>query len=215
MGNIFNKHKTLSVGLVIVVTPLVAKLFGWCLGKCKIALLPPAKIESEERNEVIFFPELAITGKNPAGYHWSNISKLLSIVREARHQLDMCLYLVTLPELANVVISLHQTGICVRLIVEGSNVGGLGCQVDRLRRSGVDVVTRNQTGLMHHKFIIVDGKILLSGSFNWTYQAVTHNNENVIVTSNPVIVNQFNHQFNLLLQECEKFSDTVSKRGDR
>ena len=67
MGNIFNKHKTLSVGLVIVVTPLVAKLFGWCLGKCKIALLPPAKIESEERNEVIFFPELAITGKNPAG----------------------------------------------------------------------------------------------------------------------------------------------------
>ena len=67
MGNIFNKHKTLSVGLVIVVTPLVAKLFGWCLGKCKIALLPPAKIESVERNEVIFFPELAITGKNPAG----------------------------------------------------------------------------------------------------------------------------------------------------
>ena len=67
MGNTFNKHKTLSVGLVIVVTPLVAKLFGWCLGKCKIALLPPAKIESVERNEVIFFPELAITGKNPAG----------------------------------------------------------------------------------------------------------------------------------------------------
>ena len=46
------------------------------------------------------------------------------------------------------------------------------------------------------------------------FQAVTHNNENVIVTSNPVIVNQFSHQFNLLLQEC-KFSETVSKRGDR
>ena len=50
---------------------------------------------------------------------------------------------------------------------------------------------------------------------NDVFQAVTHNNENVIVTSNPVIVNQFDHQFNLLLQECEKFSDTVSKRGDR
>ena len=46
------------------------------------------------------------------------------------------------------------------------------------------------------------------------FQAVTHNNENVIVTSNPVIVNQFSHQFNLLFQEY-KFSETVSKRGDR
>ena len=57
-----------------------------------------------------------------------------------------------------------------RLIVEKTNIGCPGCQVERLMRSGVSVVIRNQMGLMHNKFIIIDGSVLMSGSFNWTKQ---------------------------------------------
>ena len=60
-----------------------------------------------------------------------------------------------------------------RLIIEASSVGVPGCQVSRMRRSGVEIVVRRQTGLMHNKFILIDNNILITGSFNWTYQVLT------------------------------------------
>ncbi len=33
----------------------------------------------------------------------------------------------------------------------------------------------------HHKFAIVDGRTLLNGSFNWTAQAASGNNESVVI----------------------------------
>jgi len=41
---------------------------------------------------------------------------------------------------------------------------------------------------MHHKFAIVDGRLLINGSFNWTRQAVLYNQENCVVTDNGSLV---------------------------
>lgn len=45
-----------------------------------------------------------------------------------------------------------------------------------------DVPIVNKALDMHHKLAIIDGHILIIGSFNWTVKA-TRNNENLIVTS--------------------------------
>ena len=56
---------------------------------------------------------------------------------------------------------------------------------------------------MHHKFAIVDQRLLISGSFNWTMQAVMGNKENVIVTTEPLIVGPFVEQFEKLWSEFD------------
>ena len=63
---------------------------------------------------------------------------------------------------------------------------------------------------MHHKFVIVDGKTLINGSFNWTRQAVFGNNENVLITSDDLIVSKFKQEFNKLWDQFDpdlEFSD--------
>lgn len=51
---------------------------------------------------------------------------------------------------------------------------------------------------MHHKFAIVDGKILVNGSFNWTRQAVLSNRENVVITRDSALVEGFKKEFTVM-----------------
>jgi cardiolipin hydrolase len=34
---------------------------------------------------------------------------------------------------------------------------------------------------MHHKFVIIDNKVLITGSLNWSAHGVNNNNENIII----------------------------------
>ena len=50
---------------------------------------------------------------------------------------------------------------------------------------------------MHHKFAIIDGSVLINGSFNWTRAAVLTNRENVVITTDaPGLIDDFRTEFN-------------------
>ena len=48
---------------------------------------------------------------------------------------------------------------------------------------------------MHHKFCIVDNNITITGSYNWTYYAESRNIENVLITDDELIANQYEKEF--------------------
>merc|ERR1719228_742714 len=98
----------------------------------------------------------------------SSLFKMLKWLSSAEQTLDICIFLFTCHEFANLALECQSRGVVVRLIVEQSSVGVAGCQVGRLRQAGVRVRTRRTPGLMHHKFALVDNSILVNGSFNWT-----------------------------------------------
>merc|ERR1719244_1359562 len=103
----------------------------------------------------------------------SQMSQLLNLLTKAEHKLDICIFLFTSFEMA---------------------------QIARLRQCGAFVKTMTSTGLMHHKFAMIDNNMLLNGSFNWTGQAVLKNNENIIVSSNTTLVSRFAGEFERLWQ---------------
>lgn len=54
---------------------------------------------------------------------------------------------------------------------------------------------------MHHKFALLDSRMLITGSLNWTMTAVQSNKENVIVTEEPELVRPYEDEFNKLWEE--------------
>lgn len=49
--------------------------------------------------------------------------------------------------------------------------------------------------LMHHKFVIIDKTLLITGSINWTMAAFFGNFENILVTNECTAVTSFLNEF--------------------
>jgi hypothetical protein len=61
-----------------------------------------------------------------------------------------------------------------------------------------------EDSLMHHKFCVLDGRDVLTGSYNWTNKAAQSNQENVVLTTgDPELAQRFEREFRRLTQQPE------------
>ncbi len=51
---------------------------------------------------------------------------------------------------------------------------------------------------MHNKFAVIDMSVIITGSFNWTTQAVQHNQENILFFENKDIAKLYAEEFEKL-----------------
>ena len=54
---------------------------------------------------------------------------------------------------------------------------------------------------MHDKFCVVDNVFVLTGSFNWTFQAGSHNQENVLIVDHPYYCEKYATEFDKLWKQ--------------
>jgi mitochondrial cardiolipin hydrolase len=101
-------------------------------------------------------------------------------------------------------IDLHKKGVKVRIITDDDQSASNGSDVQRMRKEGIPIEMDSTPYHMHNKFAVIDGVLLLNGSYNWTTTANTKNNENMIVTNNKSLVQQFSSQFENLWKEFSK-----------
>lgn len=124
-----------------------------------------------------------------------NIAFYLS---QAKKSIDLCVFTISDDVLSGCLKTLHEKGIKIRIITDGNKMQDAGSQVKELARCGIDVKVDNSRYHMHNKFGIVDGRIAFTGSYNWTYTAKMHNQENLVITTNFTIVHKFIDEFELL-----------------
>lgn len=132
------------------------------------------------------------------------LESISDILKQARHSLDICVFTITDDRLAGDILYCHQRGVNVRIITDDDKINDHGSSIKELKHAGVPVKIDHSRYHMHHKFGIIDSKIVFTGSFNWTYTASKHNQENLLVTTNTDIVKQYCDQYELLWNEMFK-----------
>ncbi len=128
-------------------------------------------------------------------------NKLLLLCASAQLTLDISIFTLADNRLAEAVIATHQRGIDVRIITDDEKIYDAGSDIEHLKRAGIAVRTDNSSAHMHHKFALIDSHTLVNGSFNWTRSASQYNQENILVTHEPLLVAAYRDEFEKLWRE--------------
>jgi phosphatidylserine/phosphatidylglycerophosphate/cardiolipin synthase-like enzyme len=129
--------------------------------------------------------------------------RLLTLIREARQSIYFMAYSFTSQELADAMIARARDGLRLAGVFERSQYeSNYGTQFDRLREAGIDVRLDGNPRNMHHKVIILDGEIVVTGSYNFSYSAETKNDENTLIIHQPEIAASFLAEFNRIFDQA-------------
>ncbi|XP_007551691.1 mitochondrial cardiolipin hydrolase [Poecilia latipinna] len=188
------------VGLGVMALSLSLELLGWVFGRCR---------RRRTLNKVLFFPSKVscvehLFSQNsacscfcplPHGVETS-FSCLLRHILSASSSLDLCVFSFSNMDLSRAVLLLHSKGVTIRVLSDKDYSAITGSQIGVLRKAGVCVRCDAGSVHMHHKFAVVDGRLLITGSLNWTLTAVQSNMENIIITEEAELVQPFIKEFN-------------------
>ncbi len=119
----------------------------------------------------------------------------------ATSSVNIAMLTLTRSDLAQELVTLKSSSVKVRVILDNNT--DTGTQFPFLQTNGIDIRLKGTaiTGLLHHKYAIIDAdkasteSRVITGSYNWTNSAETVNSENTLIIFDRQIANEFLQEF--------------------
>ena len=98
----------------------------------------------------------------------------------------------------------HKRGIHIKIIMDSQRASERYSKSRFLKNKGIDVRFRkglrmgrreHKNGSMHNKFAVIDGKVLITGSYNWSISAEKWNYENLLIVTSSEVAEIFDKKF--------------------
>ena len=122
-------------------------------------------------------------------------------LRRAVVSVDICVFTITDNQLCDEILHVHRRRLPVRIITDNDKAEDHGSDIETLHKAGVPVRTDETQYHMHHKFTVLDGQSVITGSYNWTRGAAEQNNENLVIITERPTVADFIAEFEKLWRE--------------
>jgi len=121
--------------------------------------------------------------------------EIIKNINQAEAFINMAMYIFTDREIALPLVKAQERGVKVRLYLDKEQVEYQYSQSRFLVQGGIKTRISSNKYIMHNKFAIIDNRILITGSYNWTFSANNRNDENLMVIDDPEIIEIFQNQF--------------------
>jgi phosphatidylserine/phosphatidylglycerophosphate/cardiolipin synthase-like enzyme len=141
--------------------------------------------------EAIFSPERSIK------------ESLLEECESVASTMDVAVREITSPDMAHALMKAKGRGVKVRVIADSKQAKMKSSQITYLINQGIPVkVLRGKDyGVMNHRFVILDAKKVVTGSFDWSETSEKWNYENILIISDPEVVASYQKEFDRLWRE--------------
>jgi cardiolipin hydrolase len=165
----------------------------------EIASLQKDKANLENRVSELEAKNVAIDGEpiilavrfSPKG---GAASQVIYWIGRANESIHILIYSFTLDSIGDAILSAYHRGVDIKIVFEKSQISKYS-EYFRLAEIGVQVRNDTNPNFMHHKVAIIDGYIVLIGSFNWTDSADEENNEDLLVIRSHDLASDLEQEF--------------------
>lgn len=133
-------------------------------------------------------------------------AELKTFIDEAKRALDVAVYKLDLPEIAEALARAKSRGVRVRVVIDSDALDKRGdsdspTAFDILQDAGIPVVADERSGIMHNKFVVRDGDTVWTGSWNMTEVGTYLNDNNAIIVHSPELAATFESEFEQMFTE--------------
>lgn len=160
--------------LVVLVTLLVQENF---IGQSKEIFSKPLlehrqPIANQGSIDVIFSPKGGAT------------AAIIKTIEQAQNSLLVAAYSFTSSDIAKALLKAKNRGVKIRIILDKSQMSQKYSAATFFSNQGFDLRIDVKHAIYHNKFMVIDEKTIITGSFNFTKAAEFKNAENLLLIKN-------------------------------
>lgn len=126
------------------------------------------------------------------------VSALLGAINSATSNIRFMTFSFTRDDLGEALLAQAEAGIDIEGLFETTGSETRFSEMPRLLCAGLDVRQDGNNGILHHKVFVIDGETVITGSFNYSNNAVESNDENVLIIREPAIARLYLDEFERL-----------------
>jgi phosphatidylserine/phosphatidylglycerophosphate/cardiolipin synthase-like enzyme len=132
-------------------------------------------------------------------------ARLVELILEAQESIFFMAFSFTADDIgAAIVDAASNRGLAVSGVMEEEQVNtNQGTEYDAFVQAGLDIRLDGNEGQMHHKVIIIDRSIVITGSYNFSASAETRNDENLVIIHDPVISGYYLDEFQRVYDQAQ------------
>jgi phosphatidylserine/phosphatidylglycerophosphate/cardiolipin synthase-like enzyme len=117
-------------------------------------------------------------------------------IQQARKEVLVLAYSFTAKPIAQALVEAKLRGVHVEIVLDQSNEKEEHTDLHFFMEQGMAPVIDSHHAIAHNKVMIIDGRTLVTGSFNFTHQAEAENAENLLVIKgHPELVHAYRQDF--------------------
>jgi phosphatidylserine/phosphatidylglycerophosphate/cardiolipin synthase-like enzyme len=106
---------------------------------------------------------------------------ILNEINQAKSEILLQAYSFTSQPIAQALIRAQKRGVKISAVLDKSNRGRKYSAATFLKNMGIPVFIDDKHAIAHNKIMIIDNRVVITGSFNFTKAAENKNAENLLI----------------------------------
>ena len=134
---------------------------------------------------------------------------LINVINSSKSTLNIAIYSITKYDIVDAIANAKKRGVDVKIITdkECSSSSSQSKELSYLLKYNIPIKINSHSGLMHMKVTIADSSTVTVGSYNYTQNASTENDEVLCVINDKNVATTFQNEFNSMWNDSSNYQN--------